>query len=101
MTDGTLDQEAVACSLTGSGQAARVAEWHAVLGRGVRREVPGGHAVELPRDAADHVFALVLAEQRCCPFLSFDLRLTAATLRLTMTAPGSAAGLLAELLPSA
>ncbi|MFD7656487.1 hypothetical protein ACFV4N_21160 [Actinosynnema sp. NPDC059797] len=47
--------------------------------------------------AGAEVAALAAAEQDCCAFFDFTLRLTPAALELTVRAPDTAAALLGEL----
>ncbi|SDY53820.1 hypothetical protein SAMN05661080_03781 [Modestobacter sp. DSM 44400] len=86
----------VGCSLGGSEQSTRIAEWHALLRQGTPVAAAEGRAVDLPRHLAHAAFELVLAEQDCCPFFRFTLTLSADGLRLTATTPPSATVLLDE-----
>jgi hypothetical protein len=98
VTDRLMQGEVpIACSLTDSNQSARLADWHRLLDQGTSRDVPGGYTIDLPRRLADEVFGLVLAEQHCCPFLTFGLHLTATSLEVTATAPEPASVLLTDL----
>jgi hypothetical protein len=51
----------------------------------------------LPADRAAAVAGLAAAEQRCCPFFGFLLRLDGQVLQLEVRAPADGAGLLFEL----
>ena len=81
---------AIACSLTGSAHGARLDEWQQLLGDVPREAVDGGFGVDLSIVAAGVAMALVLDEQRCCPFLSFRLELSTSGLRLEVSAPSEA-----------
>jgi MerR family transcriptional regulator, copper efflux regulator len=87
------DEPAVACSLDGDRYGARTQRWQEVLG-GATRRVTGGGAVtvRVPVDRLAAVAELVLAEQECCPFLTFGLEVTGPDLDLTVRAPAAATG---------
>lgn len=93
-----LIEPPIACSISGSGQADRLAEWHRLLEPADRHRIPGGWTIELPRVALDPVLALVRAEAECCPFLRFDLRIEPHRIRLQITSPAAGAELLDELI---
>jgi MerR family transcriptional regulator, copper efflux regulator len=83
-----LHAEPVACSLDADRYAARIARWREQLGDAVERPAPeGGMAVRLPADRVMAVAELVLAEQACCPFLTFRLDVAGPHLDLTVRAP--------------
>ncbi len=91
---------AVACTLTGDDVAARVEQWRELLKQCQDRgEIPGGLALTFPAttELAGALAALAAAEQQCCSFFDFELRLTSSSLVLTVRAPGAAADLLAAL----
>lgn len=88
----------IACSISGAGQADRLAEWHRLVEPAERDRIPGGWTIQLPRVALDAVTALVRAEAECCPFLHFDLRIDPHRIRLQITTAGGGAELLDELI---
>jgi MerR family transcriptional regulator, copper efflux regulator len=89
----------VACSLDADGYDARIAHWAEQLGDADRRPVPGGGVtVRLPADRIAAVAELVLAEQACCPFLTFRLDLAGSHLDLTVRAPAGAGVVVDDLL---
>lgn len=96
--------EAIACSLEGDAMPQRIREWHDVLRRATARTpIPGGVSVRLPVDpqlAADLV-AVAAAEQDCCNFFGFDIRVTADALHLEVTAPEEAAPIVAAVFGTA
>ncbi|MGW7351068.1 MerR family transcriptional regulator [Streptomyces sp. NPDC054784] len=73
---------------------ARTAELAAFTGA-LRRSLD--HLDALPAERAGAVAELAAAEQRCCPFLDFVLRLDGPRLHLRVQAPSEGAALLAEL----
>jgi DNA-binding transcriptional MerR regulator len=87
----------VACSLTGDGMAERAAAWREAVAGAGRVPIPGGLRMTLPADRAAAVAGLAAAEQRCCPFFGFLLRLDGQVLQLEVRAPADGAGLLFEL----
>ncbi|CDR17988.1 MerR family transcriptional regulator [Streptomyces iranensis] len=87
----------VACSLTGGQMAERAASWRTAVEGAERTPVPGGLRLTLPADRTVTVAGLAAAEQRCCPFFDFRLRLDGRVLHLEVRAPADAADLLAEL----
>ncbi|MFF0203724.1 MerR family transcriptional regulator [Streptomyces sp. NPDC005017] len=99
--DESWRQAPVACTLDGAELGERVGQWRALAARADRREEVGdGVRLYFPPEAelAATVARLAAAEQGCCAFLDFTLRLTPAALQLTVRAPESAAGMLADLL---
>ncbi|GKQ36053.1 MerR family transcriptional regulator [Streptomyces sp. A012304] len=99
------DQEAwreapVACTL-GSGQLGeRTRQWQALVGKASgREEIPEGVRLTFPArpELAGEIAALAAAEQDCCAFFDFTLRMTPAALVLSVRAPHSAASLLDDL----
>jgi DNA-binding transcriptional MerR regulator len=87
----------IACTLTAAGQADRIGEWRRLLGQADGREqVDGGLAFRFPAGLAGQVAELAAAEQQCCPFLEFNLHLTAGGLRFEVQVPEGAAPLLAD-----
>lgn len=86
----------IACTLTGVQQADRIEEWRRLLSQAVDREpVEGGLAFRFPAGLAGQVADLAAAEQQCCMFFEFTLRLVGGELRLEVRAPDDAAPLLA------
>jgi hypothetical protein len=76
------------------------AEWRQLIGKAERREeIPDGIRLSFPAGAelAGEVAALAAAEQGCCAFFDFTLHLTPAAIELSMRAPESAAGMMADL----
>lgn len=77
---------AIACSLEGSAQGERLAQWQSVLaGAPIEHDVDGVVAT-LPVATAAVLAELVVAEQECCPFLRFEIEFTPMNLRLSITA---------------
>jgi len=87
----------IACTLTATGQAVRVDQWRALLHGAAREPVDGGVRISLDAELAGQVAALAAAEQQCCAFFDFTLRLTGGRLWFEVRAPADAAPLHAEL----
>ena len=88
----------VACSL-GSGMGERLAEWHEVLAGATPMVTVGQALVELPVSLLAQVAALAAAEQECCPFFDFTLRLNGTSVELGIKVPAHAHDMLLALLP--
>ena len=87
----------IACTLDGAGQAERLDQWRRLLARADRRErVEGGLRFQLPAALAGPAAELAAAEQRCCAFFAFTLRLAGGGLELEVRAPTEALPLLTE-----
>ncbi len=87
----------IACALDGAGQAERLDQWRRLLARADRRErVEGGLRFQLPATLAGPAAELAAAEQRCCAFFAFTLRLAGGGLELEVRAPTEALPLLTE-----
>ncbi|MGH3885307.1 MAG: MerR family transcriptional regulator [Pseudonocardiaceae bacterium] len=87
----------IACTLTGDDQAERVARWRRLLAGADREGIDGGLLIRLPAELAGPVAKLAAAEQRCCAFFEFTVRLVGGGLQLRVCAPEEAAPLLTEL----
>ncbi|MFI1652938.1 MerR family DNA-binding protein [Streptomyces avidinii] len=90
----------VACTLDAAELGRRTGQWRALVTLAARREdIEDGLRLHFPPDAAlaGRIAALAAAEQGCCAFFGFTLHLTPAALRLDVSAPESAAGMLAGL----
>lgn len=80
----------VACSLDAGEQPARLAAWRELAGRATsRREFPNGLRYTFPAELGDRLAGLVAAEQRCCPFLEFEVARSDREVAVTVTAEGS------------
>lgn len=88
----------VACTLTAGDHRRRAEQWREVL-RGTTPEWTAESAVRtsVPLDRLPALTALVAAESRCCPFLTFHLTVTADGVQVGATAPAAARALLDEL----
>lgn len=93
-------EPAIACTLTGSDQRDRSAEWRTVLDGATRVETPDGLRLTIPADRAAAVADLAAAEQRCCPFLRLSLHFADGRLALEVRAPDEAADLVSEMFSS-
>lgn len=92
------DEPAIACSLTSEGQAERGEQWRALLADATGRvPIENGVRITLAPTLAGQAAELAAAEQDCCPFFDFSLRLTAGELHLEVRAPADAAPLVADL----
>ncbi|MDN5749574.1 MAG: MerR family transcriptional regulator [Pseudonocardia sp.] len=88
----------VACSLDGDAYTDRVEQWRTLLADAVREPMPdGGVSVRLPAARAGRLAELVVAEQRCCPFITFELTFSGTHIALTAHAPEGAEPLVAVL----
>ncbi|MFC9679030.1 heavy metal-responsive transcriptional regulator [Streptomyces sp. NPDC056948] len=90
----------VACTLGGAELGERTEQWRTLVARAERREeIDDGLRLSFPPDAdlAGQLAALAAAEQGCCAFFDFTLHLTPDALQLSVRAPESAAGMLADL----
>lgn len=96
--EGGPDIPAVACSLDGDGYTDRIEQWRTLLSDADRKPLPdGGVTVRLPAVRAGRLAELVVAEQRCCPFLTFELTFSGEHVALTVHAPEGAEPLVATL----
>ncbi|MEU6368993.1 heavy metal-responsive transcriptional regulator [Streptomyces sp. NPDC046931] len=90
----------VACALGGAELGERTEQWRALVARADRREeIDEGVQLFFPAEGelAGRLAALAAAEQDCCAFFDFTLHMTPAALQLTVRAPESVAGMLADL----
>lgn len=95
---GPAPEPVIACSLDGGAYRDRIDDWHRLLASAEVGALPdGGRTARLPADRAEQVARLVVAEQRCCPFLAFRLELTGELVELTAHAPRGGEALVAEL----
>jgi hypothetical protein len=86
------------CTITGADQAERVRRWRELLAQArCRQTIDRGLRFELPTALVAEVAELAAAEQQCCAFFDFTLRLAGGGLQLEVRAPEDAAPLLAEL----
>jgi DNA-binding transcriptional MerR regulator len=92
---------AIACTLTGGAQAARIAQWQRLLNGARRKSIEGGLRLHLSTELAGPVAELAAAEQHCCAFFDFTVRLAGGGLELEVRAPTDAAPLLAEVFGTA
>ncbi|MGO9782427.1 MAG: hypothetical protein ACLPKE_04065 [Streptosporangiaceae bacterium] len=87
----------IVCTLDRAGQAERLDQWRRLLARADRRErIDGGVRFRLPAALAGPAAELAAAEQRCCAFFAFTLRLADGGLELEVRAPAEALPLLTE-----
>lgn len=91
----------ITCSLTGGDQAERIQQWQRLLAGAVREGIDSGLLVRLSAELAGQVAELAAAEQRCCAFFAFTLRLADGGLELEVRAPAEAAPMLAEVFGTA
>jgi MerR family copper efflux transcriptional regulator len=91
------NDQALSCSLDGDQYRSRAEQWQQILQGGVRSLVPGGVQVTLPSERATELAALILAEQTCCSFLNFTLRLEGSTVVMMLTAPDPAQRIISDL----
>jgi MerR family copper efflux transcriptional regulator len=91
----------IACALTGDDRAERIEQWRRLLAGAPVDAIAGGLRFELATDLAGRVAELAEAEQRCCAFFEFALRLRGARLQFEVRAPAHAAPLLAEVFGTA
>jgi DNA-binding transcriptional MerR regulator len=89
-----IDSPPIACSLAPAQMGRRVTDWQGVLSRATDGPTPvdGGVAIRFGRDAelAAEVSALAAAEQSCCRFFAFIVRMDHTGTELTVTAPADA-----------
>ncbi|SFB56871.1 DNA-binding transcriptional regulator, MerR family [Amycolatopsis marina] len=91
----------IACTLTGGEQAERIAQWQQLLDGAERESIDGGLLLRLPAELAGPVADLAAAEQHCCAFFEFTLRLLSGGMELEVRAPAEAAPLLADVFGTA
>jgi MerR family transcriptional regulator, copper efflux regulator len=64
----------IACSLNGTNQRERLAEWKSLLAVAeLREELPNGRRFRFGPSFAERVRSLAEAEQECCSFLRLDV----------------------------
>jgi MerR family copper efflux transcriptional regulator len=97
--DAVPDSPGIACSLDEDGYSDRIEQWRTLLADADREKLrDGGVAVRLPAVHAGRLAELVVAEQECCPFFTFELVFSGATVVLAVRAPEGAESLVAALL---
>jgi len=84
----------IACSLDGAARSERVRQWQDLLSDADRVPIAEGIRLGVPADRASQVAALAAAEQDCCPFFDFRIRLTGQRLYLEVRAPTEAEAML-------
>ncbi|WP_262062860.1 MerR family transcriptional regulator [Streptomyces sp. STR69] len=93
-------QAPVACTLDGSRLGERTGQWRRLAQQATsREEIPDGLQLAFPStpELASEVASLAAAEQDCCAFFDFTLRLAPTELVLVVRAPETAGSLMAEL----
>ena len=90
----------VACTLGATDVPDRVSQWQGVTVRAVAREpIPGGVALsfDASEELAGEIARLAAAEQGCCHFFTFTVRLTPGRVRLEVEAPADAVDVVAAM----
>lgn len=98
------DAPVIACSLEAGAVPDLISDWQALLARALRREpIDGGVAVtfDASPDLVAEAARLAAAEQECCTFFTFTLRMTTGHLRLEVQAPEDAADVVAAMFATA
>lgn len=94
----------VACSLDAGSVPDRITDWQTLVSRAVAREpITGGMALRFAAtpDLVAETARLAAAEQDCCSFFTFTLRLTTGQVRLEIQAPEAAADIVAAMFDTA
>jgi DNA-binding transcriptional MerR regulator len=94
----------IACTLDAGAVPARVSDWQALGACAERREpIDGGIALTFPvtPELVAEAARLAAAEQACCSFFTFTLRLTTKELRLEVQAPADASDVVAAMFGTA
>jgi MerR family transcriptional regulator, copper efflux regulator len=86
----------ITCTLTSGDQADRIAQWERLLAGARVETVEGGLRFQLSAELAGRVAELAAAEQSCCAFFTFVLRLDGDGLSFEVRAPAEATPLLVE-----
>lgn len=95
------EREPIACTLDAAALPQRMDDWQRLLERAAdRMPIDGGVSVRFPVNGgvAAQLTTLVAAEQGCCSFFSFTIRVTADAMHLEVRTPPDAAPMLAALL---
>jgi len=90
----------IACTLEPGAVPDRLTDWQMLLDRAADREaIEGGVSLTFPADdgLAAQIAGLAAAEQHCCPFFTFTIRLTPGRLRLDVQAPADAGDVVAAM----
>jgi MerR family transcriptional regulator, copper efflux regulator len=88
----------IVCTLTGNDHAERIHQWQQLLAHAQHREsIDRGLRMDLPATLAAQVTELAAAEQQCCAFFDFTLRLSNGNLQLEVRTPDEAAPLLTQM----
>lgn len=89
----------IACTLGAEDVPARVAEWKEALDSvALRQPIPGGLRLALAPDApVGRIAELAVAEQQCCAFFRFALKVDGSGVALEVTSPGDGEAVVAEL----
>jgi MerR family copper efflux transcriptional regulator len=87
--DSTSEGGAIACSLDADSMPGRLHDWNALLAHVVRREplAAGVRVVFGPTVPTSEVMRLAVAEQGCCSFFAFDIRVDGDGVAMEVTAP--------------
>lgn len=89
----------VSCTLAPEHMGARLADWQALVARSVGQEpVDGGRRLHFEPQLAAEVARLAAAEQACCSFFEFTVRIDSQGTDLTVRAPAEALVLVDTLL---
>ena len=94
------DGTAIACTLQPDAVPDRVTDWQDLVARATdRTPVDGGVSLAFPADAdlAAQIARLAAAEQQCCTFFTFTVRLTTGEVRLEVQAPADASDVVAAM----
>lgn len=96
----TTDEVPVSCSLEPGEIGPRLQDWQSLLERAASRTaIDGGVSLGFPSDpeVAAELAATAVAEQNCCSFYRFDLRITGQGVFLNVTAPKEAQAVLTSM----
>jgi DNA-binding transcriptional MerR regulator len=97
-------EQAIACTLEPVAVPGRVTHWQEVVALAVgRTAVDGGVALTFPahEGLAARLAGLAAAEQECCPFFGFTIRLSPGQIHLEVQAPADAADVVAAMFGAA
>jgi hypothetical protein len=96
-----MNEETMACSLSGPELVERIGEWAQVTSRATSRRVEGGRITSTyPRDEQllERLRALIAAEAECCSFMQFSVEEQPDQVVVELRVPEHMAGMLALML---